>query len=73
MTNNANKCDISIDIHRTIKNATPYTGKTDEYIKHIQKITSENGILFKHGKRDGLSDANILAGFGVLCLMVWVR
>jgi len=39
-----------------------------EYIKHIQKITAENGIIFKHGKRGGLSDANILAGFGVLCL-----
>lgn len=68
MINNANKCGISIDIHRTIKNAMPYTEKTDVYVKHIKKITSENGILFKHGKRGGLSDANILTGFGVLCV-----
>ena len=68
MTDDANKYGIGVDIYRTIKNAMPYTEKTDRYIKHIQKITSENGILFKHKARGGLSDANVLAGFGVLCI-----
>lgn len=68
MTNDAHKCGISVNINREIKNSMKYTVKTDEYVKHIQKITSENGILFRHGKRGGLSDANVLTAFGVLCI-----
>lgn len=68
MTDDADKCGIGVNIHRAFKNAMPYTDRTDEYVKHIQKITEENGITFKHGKRGGLSDANLLTGFGVLCI-----
>ena len=68
MTENANKRGINVKIKRSIKNAMVYTEKVDEYIKHIQKITEENNIVFKHRARGGLSDGNILSGFGVLCI-----
>ena len=68
ITENANKCGINVKIKKLIKNAMVYTDKTDEYIKHIQKITEENNIVFKHRARGGLSDGNILSGFGVLCI-----
>lgn len=68
MTEGAKERGIGVDIVKSVKNALMYTEKTDKYIKHIEKITKENNIDFKHRARGGLSDANILAGFGVLCL-----
>ena len=68
MTYAATQHDIEVKIEKRIKKALIYTQEVDRYIKHIQKITKENGIEFKHKARGGLSDANILAGFGVLCL-----
>lgn len=68
MTENANKRGIAVDVHKNFVNAMPYTQRIDDYIKHIQEITSENGIVFNHSPRGGVSDGNILAGFGVLVL-----
>ena len=68
MTAEAKERGIDVKIEKRMKPALMYTEKTDRYIKHIEKITKENGIEFKHTARGGLSDANILAAFGVLCL-----
>ena len=68
MTAAAKERGIEVKIKRAFKSAMAYTEKTDKYIKHIEKITKENGIEFKHRARGGISDANILSGFGVLCL-----
>ncbi len=68
MTLEAKERGIEVKIIRSSKSAMPYTEKTDKYIKHVEKITKENGIEFKHRARGGLSDANVLTGFGVLCL-----
>jgi len=68
MTEGATERGIGVNIVKSVKTALMYTEKADEYIKHIQKITKENNIAFKHRSRGGLSDANILAGFGVLCI-----
>lgn len=68
MTAEAKERGIDVEIEKRIKPALMYTAKTDRYIKHIEKITKENGIKFRHKARGGLSDANILADFGVLCL-----
>ena len=68
MTAEAKERGIGVKIEKRVKPALMYTEKTDRYIKHVERITKENGIEFKHKARGGLSDANILATFGVLCL-----
>ncbi len=68
MTEGAKERGIGVNIVKSVKSALMYTEKTDKYIKHIEKITKENGIEFRHKARGGLSDANVLAGFGVLCI-----
>ena len=68
MTAEATERGITVKIERNSKNALVYTEEVDRYIKHVEKITKENGIAFKHRARGGLSDANILAQHGVLCL-----
>ena len=68
MTAEATERGIGVNIEKRVKKALVYTEEADRYIKHIEKITKENGIEFRHKARGGLSDANILAGYGVLCL-----
>ena len=68
MTEGAKERGIGVNVVKRVKPALVYTQKVDRYIKHIEKITKENGIEFKHKARGGLSDANILAQYGVLCL-----
>ncbi|MBQ8807940.1 MAG: M20 family metallopeptidase [Clostridia bacterium] len=68
MTAEATGRGIGVKTEKRVKKALVYTEETDRYIKHVEKITKENGIEFKHKARGGLSDANILAQYGVLCL-----
>lgn len=42
--------------------------KATEYIKHVEQLTKENGINFKHSARGGVSDANVISRYGVICL-----
>lgn len=68
MSAEAQSRGIQVQVKRAVKGAMAYTEKVDKYIKHVEKITAENGIEFKHRARGGLSDGNILTEYGVLCL-----
>lgn len=48
--------------------ALSYTPQSASYVKHVEELTKALEMDYKHRKRGGLSDANKLAQFGVVCL-----
>ena len=44
------------------------TNKAKEYVNHIAEISKAHGMDYDYRLRGGLSDANILAECGVICI-----
>ena len=68
LTEAAKERGIGITLSRRFKPALVYTEQVRAYVEHVAEITKAAGIPFSHSARGGLSDANILASFGVICL-----
>ena len=68
LTLGAGKRGIEVSIQRRFKPAFIYTDKVREYLEHVEKITAAAGVPFCHHMRGGLSDANIIAQYGAVCL-----
>lgn len=68
LTKGAEANGIGITVARRFKPALIYTEKVAAYVEHVMTLTKAAGIPFLIRKRGGLSDANIIAGYGPLCL-----
>ncbi len=69
LTKEAKAGGIDVEIkNKRSRAALSYTEKSAAYVKHVEELTKSLGIEYKHRKRGGLSDANSLAQFGVVCL-----
>ncbi|MBO5907402.1 MAG: M20 family metallopeptidase [Clostridia bacterium] len=68
LTKAASERGIGVKVSRRFKPAFVYSDKVREYVSHVEKIASEAKIPFTHRMRGGLSDANIIAQWGALCL-----
>lgn len=68
LTEAAEKRGIGVEIDRVFKPALVYTDEVRAYVEHVCEITKAAGIPFSHAPRGGLSDANILASYGTICL-----
>ena len=68
LTKGAKERGIGVEITRRFKPALVYTEKVAEYAEHVKKIASAAGIPIEFQKGGGLSDANILASYGAVCL-----
>jgi len=57
-------------INITYRGKQPFvkTKEADEYLKHVEEIAAEAGVEFKHAHRGGVSDANIISKYGVICV-----
>jgi acetylornithine deacetylase/succinyl-diaminopimelate desuccinylase-like protein len=68
LTEAAEKRGIGVEIERRFKPALVYTDEVRAYVEHVCEITKAAGIPFSHAPRGGLSDANIIASYGAICL-----
>ena len=68
LTKQAEENGIGISVERRMKPALVCTERVAEYVEHVLAITKENNIPFFLKKRGGLSDANIIATYGTICL-----
>lgn len=68
LTEEAEKRGIGVEIERRFKPALVYTDEVRAYVEHVCEITKAAGIPFSHAPRGGLSDANIIASYGAICL-----
>ena len=68
LTEDAKSHGIGVEVDRRFKPALVYTDEVRAYVEHVCRITKAAGISFSHAPRGGLSDANILASYGCLCL-----
>ncbi len=68
LTAAAKERGIGVEIERRFKPAFVHSDKVREYVSHVEKIASEAKIPFTHRMRGGLSDANIIAQWGAVCL-----
>ena len=68
LTEEAKERGIGIEVERRFKPALVYTDEVRAYVEHVCEITKAAGIPFSHAPRGGLSDANILASYGCICL-----
>jgi len=67
-TEEAKSRGIGIEVERRFKPALVYTDEVRAYVEHVEEITKAAGIPFSYAPRGGLSDANILASYGCICL-----
>lgn len=68
LTEEARSRGIGIEVERRFKPALVYTDEVRAYVEHVCEITQAANIPFHHAPRGGLSDANILASYGCICL-----
>lgn len=68
MCSQAKQRGIETTVSSCRKPAFKRSGDADEYIKHIEKITKEKGIDFKYALRGGVSDANLISQYDVICI-----
>ena len=68
LTEEAKSRGIGIEVERRFKPALVYTDEVRAYVEHVCEITKAAGIPFSHAPRGGLSDANIIASYGAICL-----
>ncbi len=69
LTAEAKERGIDVEIKdKRVRAPLSYTEKSAAYVKHVEELTKTLGIEYKHRKRGGLSDANSLARYGVVCL-----
>ena len=55
-------------VKKRMKQAWMLTEKSKAYLEHIEQLGKEQGIPVKWETRGGLSDANIIAEYGPICL-----
>lgn len=69
LTEQAKKNGIEITIRRrTQKAPLVMSDKAKKYIEHVSAIAKANGMDYEYKLRGGLSDANIIAQHGVVCI-----
>ena len=68
MTADAKTRGIKVNISSHRKKALKPTSTTIDYLKHVEQIAKQKGIEFKYAPRGGVSDANIIATHGTICL-----
>ena len=59
---------VGVTVKRRFKPAFVHSDKEREYVSYVEKIASEAGVPFCHHMRGGLSDSNIIAEWGAVCL-----
>ena len=68
LTEEAKARGIGVTVESRHKPALVYTDRVRAYVEHVAEISKAAGFHFHHAARGGLSDANIIASFGPICL-----
>lgn len=59
---------IRVEVSRSSKLPLVPSEKAEKYIKHLEELTRAHGFDYSFDERGGLSDANIIAQFGAICI-----
>ncbi|MBQ3225609.1 MAG: M20 family metallopeptidase [Clostridia bacterium] len=69
LTDEARGRGIEVTItERHTRPALVLTEAGKEYVRHIEELLKSRGIAYKHRLRGGVSDANIIAQYGAICI-----